>query len=219
MISERKSTSDSGFLNREPRLPSNVKERDGDTCVFHASVLKEVSRDCVQACHFVPHSKGNELRSFFPWPLLPCLLSMQYLECLERFHEVPQEDRMHSVDTPWNVICLKDSWHKYVTKARAAILLMRSLEQDWAYTHCTNRYQIDSSQKKTSISRPNLALKKMANHIRICYTEKKSHTTTANLSRLLPILVSAVTQNIRRPLHHLNRAPPSECLLRGSATL
>ncbi|KAJ7355711.1 hypothetical protein DFH08DRAFT_506427 [Mycena albidolilacea] len=103
MISDRNSTSDTGFLNRESR----VKERDGDTCVFHASIPIEVSRDCVLACHFVPHSKGDE-----------------YVKCLERFHEVPQEDQMHTVETPWNVICVKDSWRTYLTKARAAILLV-----------------------------------------------------------------------------------------------
>ncbi|KAJ6606542.1 hypothetical protein DFH09DRAFT_1120528 [Mycena vulgaris] len=107
MISDRKSTSDTGSLDREFRLPPSVKERDGDTCVFHASIPEEVSRDCVQAWHFVPHSKGDE-----------------YVKCLERFHEVPQKDQMHTVETPWNVVCMKDSWHTYVTKARAAILLV-----------------------------------------------------------------------------------------------
>jgi len=107
MISDRQSTSDTDFLNRQSRLPPSVKERDGDTCIFHASIPGEVSRDCVQACYFVPHSKGDE-----------------YVKCLERFHEVPQKDQMHTVETPWNVVCMKDSWHRYVTRARAAILLV-----------------------------------------------------------------------------------------------
>ncbi|KAJ7488996.1 hypothetical protein FB451DRAFT_1552917 [Mycena latifolia] len=107
MISDRKSTKSTSDTGWESRLPPSVKERDGDTCVFHASIPEEVSRDCVQACHFVPQSKGNE-----------------YVECLERFHEVSPEDQMHVVDTSLNVICMKDSWHRYVTKARAAILLV-----------------------------------------------------------------------------------------------
>lgn len=71
------------------------------------------------------------MRSFFPWPLLPCLLFIQYVERLESFHDVPPEDQMHVVDSPMNAICMKDSWHKYVTRGRAAILLVRSLEQDY----------------------------------------------------------------------------------------
>ncbi|KAJ7132281.1 hypothetical protein C8R44DRAFT_46829 [Mycena epipterygia] len=44
---------------------------------------------------------------------------MQYVERLERYHEVPPEDQMLL-----NIICMKDTWHKYLTKARAAILLV-----------------------------------------------------------------------------------------------
>jgi hypothetical protein len=60
------------------------------------------------------------VRSFCPWSLLPCLLSMQYVERLERYHEVPLEDPMRVVNTSLNAICMKDSWHKYVDRSLVA---------------------------------------------------------------------------------------------------
>lgn len=121
-------TSDAGSLNREYLLPSKVKERDRHNCVFHAGVSIQVSHITVEVCHLVPHSKRNEVRSFCPWSLLPCLLSMQYAERLKRYHEVPLEDQMRVVNTSLNAICMKDSWHKYVDRSLVAILPVRSLE-------------------------------------------------------------------------------------------
>ncbi|KAJ7906266.1 hypothetical protein B0H13DRAFT_2333600 [Mycena leptocephala] len=47
---------------------------------------------------------------------------MQYVERLERYHEVSLEDPMRVVNTSLNVICMKDSWHKYVDRSLVAIL-------------------------------------------------------------------------------------------------
>ncbi|KAJ7267665.1 hypothetical protein B0H12DRAFT_1229953 [Mycena haematopus] len=108
MISDRKSTKptlDPGSLSRNSRLLRSVKERDGDDCVFNASLGRQTAPLLVQACHFVPHSKGDE-----------------YIERLERFHEVPLEDQMHVVDTPLNIISMKVTCHMLVTRAVAAIL-------------------------------------------------------------------------------------------------
>ncbi|KAJ7052138.1 hypothetical protein C8F01DRAFT_1376223 [Mycena amicta] len=92
MTSDRKTTnassnSDSGSFNREAWLAFLVKARDGDTCAFHASIPTHVSRALVQACHLIPQSKGNA-----------------YVEHLERFHEVPQEDQMNTVESSRNIV-------------------------------------------------------------------------------------------------------------------
>ncbi|KAJ6538437.1 hypothetical protein DFH09DRAFT_1176879 [Mycena vulgaris] len=193
-----KSTSATGSLDREPKLPLKVRERDRNNCVFHASLSEQVSHLSLHACHFIPHAKGDD-----------------YVKRLVRNHEVPLEDQMRVVDTPLNAVCMKDTWHKYVTRAVAAILLVRSLQQDWA---CTNRCLIDSSQKRTSSSslRPVLA-----NPILTCCVPRKSRTTVANLSRLLNVLVSsAARRNASR--HCRPNKPPrplSERLPRGSATI
>ncbi|KAJ6532055.1 hypothetical protein B0H19DRAFT_466340 [Mycena capillaripes] len=117
MITDRKTTksissTDPGFVNRESWVSFSVKDRDGDTCVFHASVLKEVSRVSVQACHIFPHAKGDA-----------------YVKSLECYHEVPEEDCMNTVETPLNVVCIKDTFHTYLAKAYASILPVRRLEQ------------------------------------------------------------------------------------------
>ncbi|KAJ6568224.1 hypothetical protein DFH09DRAFT_1155022 [Mycena vulgaris] len=102
-----KSTSATGSLDREPKLPLKVRERDRNNCVFHASLSEQVSHLSLHACHFIPHAKGDD-----------------YVKRLVRNHEVPLEDQMRVVDTPLNAVCMKDTWHKYVTRAVAAILLV-----------------------------------------------------------------------------------------------
>ncbi|KAJ7066134.1 hypothetical protein C8F01DRAFT_1122286 [Mycena amicta] len=110
MTSDRKTTnassnSDSGSFNREAWLAFLVKARDGDTCAFHASIPTHVSRALVQACHLIPQSKGDA-----------------YVEHLERFHEVPQEDQMNTVESSRNIVCMQLVWHIYMAKSWAAIL-------------------------------------------------------------------------------------------------
>ncbi|KAJ7615102.1 hypothetical protein DFH06DRAFT_1146157 [Mycena polygramma] len=109
MISDRKSTKQSTSSTgskRDTRIPTIVKKRD-QTCVFHASTSHTASLDLVEACHIVPFSKGDE-----------------YVQHLEHYHEVPEEDQMGTVETPLNIISMKDSWHTYVSRSRAVIMLV-----------------------------------------------------------------------------------------------
>ncbi|KAJ7167532.1 hypothetical protein C8R46DRAFT_1093310 [Mycena filopes] len=89
----------------DSKLTAHCKVRDGNQCVFHTTAGQEVGYVTVEAAHLIPHSKTDE-----------------YVEQLEVFHGVPEEERTGTVDTPWNLLCVKCTWHKYIGLGKAAAL-------------------------------------------------------------------------------------------------
>ncbi|KAJ7771819.1 hypothetical protein B0H16DRAFT_1514855 [Mycena metata] len=104
LILDRTSFSTGGRA-RDSRVTAHCKVRDRHQCVFHATAGHDVAQDSVQAAHLIPHSKTDD-----------------YVEQLENFYSVPDAERIWVVDTPWNILCVKDTWHKFIGRGKAGAL-------------------------------------------------------------------------------------------------
>ncbi|KAJ7074236.1 hypothetical protein C8F01DRAFT_1099738 [Mycena amicta] len=96
MIEDRVSTA--SVWGRKAWLSDECKVRDRMSCGFSATRQVFTSREDLRACHIIPHSKGPE-----------------YVQLMEEWHQVPQEERMGEVD------CLL---HSYWAKGIIALLLV-----------------------------------------------------------------------------------------------